>query len=95
MCACAHECVCVHVSVCMCMRMHLCVCARACLHVYGDGDTIRIAVEQEMWAMYYDQVFLFGAKFFMIGMHVVHELSLILMKWYFKLTSVINHTSQQ
>ena len=39
------------------MHTHLCVCARACLHVYGDGDTIRIAVEQEMWAMYYDQVF--------------------------------------
>ena len=41
----------------MCMHTHLCVCARACLHVYGDGDTIRIAVEQETWAMYYDQVF--------------------------------------
>ena len=51
-------CVCVHVSVCVCMHTHLCVCARACLHVYGDGDTIRIAVEQEMWAMYYDQIFM-------------------------------------
>ena len=52
-----YVCVCMTVSVCVCVHTHLCVCARACLHVYGDGDTIRIAVEQEMWAMYYDQVF--------------------------------------